>query len=177
MALCRKEIRMRVSLLALVVVAIAAGPLSTGHLHAQTYPAKPIKVIVPYSPGGVADVIARTVGARIAETMGQPVFVENRAGADGIIGAASVAQAPADGYTLLLASSSLTIAPSLHSNAPALRGFAPITLVGEVPSVVIVRPSMPARSLNEFVQYAKSRPGEISYGSAGTSSIDRKSVV
>ena len=167
---------MRASLLLIVLATIAtlatlasvATPAS-----AHGYPAKPIRLVVPYPAGGVADVVARLLSARMAKSMGQPIVVENRPGAAGTIGAAVAAQATPDGYTLLLMSSSLTVAPSMYTNLTwdPLRSFAAVALVGAIPSVIVVHPSVPSTSLKEFVAYAKARPGVLNFGSAGAGSI------
>ena len=138
-------------------------------VQAQGFPSKPIRVIVPYTAGGVVDVIARSVGERMAQTTGQPSVIENRVGAVGSIGTEVVARAAPDGYTLVLASSSHTTNISLYSKLPwhPVTSFAPVAMVGVIPNVILVHPSVPAKTLAEFVAYAKSRPGQINYASAG----------
>lgn len=139
---------------------------------AQGYPSKPIRVVVPYPAGGVVDVIARSVGERMAQTIGQPSVVENKVGAAGSIGTEAVARSAPDGYTLVLASPSHTVNISLYSKLPwhPLKSFAPVAMVGVVPNVILVHPSVPARTLAEFIAYAKARPGQINYASAGAGS-------
>lgn len=139
---------------------------------AQSYPSKPIKVVVPYTAGGVVDVIARAVGDRMAQTTGQPNVIENRVGAAGSIGTEAVARSAADGYTLLLASPSHTVNISLYAKLAwhPINSFAPVAMVGVIPNVVLVHPSVPARTLAEFVAYAKARPGQLNYASAGAGS-------
>ena len=140
---------------------------------AQSYPAKPIKLVVPFPPGGSADIIGRTLAQRLAEQMGQPVVVENRAGASAIIGSEFVAKSAPDGYTLLLGNvGSMTIHPFLYPNLPydPIKDFAPVTLVGAVTSVVVVTASMPVNSIAELVAWAKANPGKLNFTSSGAGS-------
>ncbi|WP_219214393.1 Bug family tripartite tricarboxylate transporter substrate binding protein [Variovorax boronicumulans] len=141
---------------------------------AQTYPDRPIKLVVPYTAGGATDVIGRVVGLQLAKALGQPVVVDNRAGAAGNLGAASVAREKPDGYTLLLgALTSHSINSVLQ---PATAGFdmdnsfTPISVVGRVPLVVVVGPSVKASTLKEFISLARSKPGGLNYGSSGNGS-------
>jgi tripartite-type tricarboxylate transporter receptor subunit TctC len=138
----------------------------------DAYPSRPVKVVVPFPAGGVVDIIARLLGDHMARELGQPFVIENKVGAVGSIGTATVAHADADGYTLLLASPSHTVNVSLYKNLPwdPIRDFAPIAMVGAIPNVVVVHPSVPAKTLAEFVTYAKARPGELNFGSAGSGS-------
>jgi tripartite-type tricarboxylate transporter receptor subunit TctC len=141
---------------------------------AQSYPAKPVRYVVPFPAGASPDLIARLVTERFSRIWGQQVLVENRSGAGGTVGAAFAAKAPADGYTLFQCNiASSAIAESLYAKMPydQQRDFAPISLIGTSPSVLVVHPSMPARSLQEFIAYAKANPGKLSYGTsaAGTS--------
>ena len=140
--------------------------------HAQPYPSKPVHVVVPYPAGGVVDVIARSVGERMAQTMGQPFVVENKVGAAGSIGTEAVARSAPDGYTLLVASPSHTANISLYSKLSwhPITSFAPVAMVGVIPNVILVHPSVPAKTLAEFIAYAKARPGQINYASAGAGS-------
>jgi tripartite-type tricarboxylate transporter receptor subunit TctC len=140
----------------------------TSGLAAQTYPSKPITLIVPYSPGGGTDVLARTVAQKLSANWGQPVIVENRPGANGMIGSASVAKAAPDGYTLAMVVSTHAINPSLYRKVPydTIKAFAPVTLVAASPFVLVVSPSSPAKTLKEFIALAKSKPGELSWGSS-----------
>ena len=143
-----------------------------GSATAQPYPSKPIKVVVPYPAGGVADVIARALGERMTQTIGQPSVIENRAGAAGAIGTEAVARSAPDGYTLLLASASHTVNISLQSKLSwhPINSFAPVAMVGEIPNVILVHPAVPVKTLAEFVAYAKARPGKLNYASAGAGS-------
>ena len=141
---------------------------------AQSYPAKPIRLIVPFAPGGANDIIARVVSQRLAEPLGQQVFVENRGGAGGAIGAELVARSPADGYTLLLANPGPNaINPVLQAKTPydPLKDFSMITLMAVSPQVLVIHPSLPVRSTKELVALARSKPGQINYGSSGTGAI------
>ena len=149
-----------------VLLAVAAAA------HAQPFPSKPIRIIAPYPPGGVVDVIARSVGERMTQTTGQPNIVENRVGAAGSIGTEAVARAAPDGYTLVVASPSHTVNISLYSKLTwhPLTSFAPIAMVGVIPNVILVHPSVPAKTLAEFVAYAKARPDQLNYASAGAGS-------
>ncbi|HSV82107.1 MAG TPA: tripartite tricarboxylate transporter substrate binding protein [Ramlibacter sp.] len=141
----------------------------TGAAHGQAYPSRTITVVVPYPAGGTADVVGRIIVERLRESLGQTVVVDNRTGAAGSIGSTHVARAPADGYTLLVASQSHTANPSLYSNIPwdPVKSFAPVILVGVIPNVLAVHKSFPAKTLQEFVAYAKSRPGQLNYSSGG----------
>jgi tripartite-type tricarboxylate transporter receptor subunit TctC len=148
-----------------------AGPVQ--HAAAQspgTYPDRPIRMILPASPGGPVDVIARTVGSGLSEVLGQPIVMDNRAGAGGIIGAEIVARGAPDGYTLMFAHSGpLAIEAALHPNLPyhPLKDFAPVSLVAASPYALIVNSSTPARSVKELVALARSRPGKFHYASGG----------
>lgn len=139
---------------------------------AQGYPAKPLRLIVPFPPGGVTDVMSRAVAARLSSELGQPVVVENRAGASGVIGSEAAAKAPADGYTLLMGNiSTLAINPATFARLPydPVQSFAPLTMVAIQPLLIAVHPSVPAQNLAELVALAKAKPGELAYGTAGSS--------
>jgi len=141
---------------------------------AQGYPVKPVRYVVPFPAGASPDLIARLVTERFARAWGQQVIVDNRAGAGGTLGAAFAAKSPPDGYTLFQCNiASSAIAPSLYAKLPydPLRDFAPISLIGTSASVVVVHPSLPVRTMKEFVAYARAHPGKLSYGTsaAGTS--------
>jgi tripartite-type tricarboxylate transporter receptor subunit TctC len=158
--------------LARFMTAIIIAWVLAGALHAQTYPARPLRMVVPFAPGGGTDVIARFVGAGMSESMGRQVVVDNRGGANGIIGTEIVARAPADGYTLLFVSSPHSINPSLYPKLPydTLRDFAPVSLVATSPYVLVVHPAVPAASVKELVALAKAKPDQITYGSGGNGS-------
>ncbi len=140
---------------------------------AQTYPAKAIRLIVPFAPGGNVDITARAIGPVLAEVLGQQVIIDNRGGAGGTIGADLVAKAAPDGYTLLMGSNStVSVAPALYPKNPydPVRDFAPITLVSEVPFVLVLHPSVPAKTAKELIALAKTKPGSMTMASAGTGS-------
>ena len=153
----------------LIVVALA---LVAGAVAAQNYPAKPIRIVVPFPPGGGTDLVARTVAQKMHETLGQTAVVDNRAGANGIIGADLVAKAPADGYTVMITIASHAINPTLYPKLPydTLGDLAPVSLLAEYPFVITVHPSMPVKTIKEFVAFAKSRPGQLSFASSGNGS-------
>ncbi|MGE0875574.1 MAG: Bug family tripartite tricarboxylate transporter substrate binding protein [Burkholderiales bacterium] len=138
---------------------------------AQTFPSKPISLVVPYAPGGTNDIIARAVAAKMSESTGQAVVVDNKPGASGSIGATHVARAAPDGYTVLTAPVSLlTINKWLYKNLPydPEKDFVPITNAGSVPNMLIVHPSVPAANVAELISYAKSNPGKVNFASMGT---------
>ena len=140
---------------------------------AQGYPAKPIRFVVPYPPGGPLDVIARLLGAKVAESVHQPVIVDNKPGAGGNIGADAVAKSPADGYTILMgAVATHAINPTLYASIPydPVRDFIPVTQVASTPNVLVVNPSVPAASVGEFIAYARANPGKLNFGSGSTGS-------
>lgn len=158
-----KSLKLCVAILGLVV--------SVGAV-AQDYPSKPLRLIVPFPPGGVTDIVARAVAAKLAIELGQSVVVENRAGASGVIGAEAGARSPADGYTLVMGNiSTLAINPVTFAKLPydPIASFDPISMVAIQPLIVAVHPSLPVKSLSELVQYAKSQPGKLNYGTAGSS--------
>ncbi|MDB5812110.1 MAG: hypothetical protein JWN94_4232 [Betaproteobacteria bacterium] len=142
--------------------------------HAQNFPTKPVRIVVPFAPGGANDVIARVVSQRLMEQLGQQAIVENRGGAGGALGADLVAHAAADGYTLLLANPGPNaINPALQPKTPydPIRDFSMITLMAVSPQILVIHPSMPVRSVKDLVALAKSRPGQINYGSSGIGAI------
>jgi tripartite-type tricarboxylate transporter receptor subunit TctC len=143
--------------------------LAAGTAVAQTYPAKPVRWIIPFPPGGAMDVMARALGPKMAESLGQPVVVENRPGAGGVIGSDVVAKAPPDGYTIMIVSIGQAVNPSLYPKLPfdPIKDFEPVTLVGVVPNVLVVHPSVKANSVAELVALAKAQPGKLNYASAG----------
>jgi tripartite-type tricarboxylate transporter receptor subunit TctC len=139
---------------------------------AQSFPNKPVRIIVPYPPGGGTDVVARTVAPKMQEALGQPVVVENRAGAGGNIGTEVVAKSPADGYTLLVASASTAINQTLTKNLSwdAVRDFSPVVLLVLNQSLLVVHPSVPASSVRELIALARAKPGSVTYASYGNGS-------
>jgi tripartite-type tricarboxylate transporter receptor subunit TctC len=155
---------------ALLAAALVACPAIAA---AQAFPSKPIKLIVPLAAGGTGDTLARTVGEEMAKTLGQPVVIENKPGAGGLVGTELVANAPADGYTLLAVSPSHVINPSLHANKKtydALKDFEPITVMANTHQMIVAHPSVPVKDARELIEYAKKNPGKLNYGSAGVGS-------
>lgn len=158
----------------LIKAAIAGALCAAGPASAAGYPEKPIRLVVGFPPGGGADFVAREVAQRLGAALKASVVVDNKAGANGIIAAAEVARAPADGYTLLLGvTASQSISPALSSKLPydPLRDFTPITEVGYSPLVLVVNPKLPAKTLEDFLRYARNSKTPVPYGSAGTGNI------
>lgn len=156
---------------ALFVCALAA--CASMPAHAQSFPVKPVRIISPYSPGGLGDQFPRAVAAGLTEVLGQQVIVENRPGASQIIGMQAAAKSPADGHTLVFGSvTSLAIVPSAHRNVPydPVRDFAPVSLCVTTPLYLVTHPGVPARNVKELVALARSRPGKLTYGSGGNAS-------
>ena len=155
-----------------LIWACAAAALFAMHAQAQTFPSKPIRIVVPFAAGGPADITARTIGPRMTELLGPPVIVDNRGGANGVIGAEAAIRSPADGYTMLLSTSSITsINMVTYGDKPpydTLRDLQPLTPVMFTTSLIVVHPSMPTKTLKELVALMKSRPNQITFGSAGT---------
>ncbi len=153
------------------VAALAALSIcGAGYATAQNYPSKPIRFIVPFAAGGGTDFVARIVGQRLNEALGQPLVIDNRGGAGGAIGTDLAAKAAPDGYTLLLGSAGpLAIQPGLSARLPydPLRDFAPITLVSSMPYVLLVHPSLPVKSVQELIALARAKPGQLNFGSPG----------
>lgn len=156
--------------LTLAALAVATTFGAVGVASAQSYPDRPVKMVLPFPPGGVTDLLARALAERLAPRLGQPVVVENKAGAGTVLASDFVARAPADGYTILLAASSLGTAPLLYEKVAydAIRSFAPITQVASVVHVLVVNPNLPVNSVAELVAYAKQNPDKLSYASTGT---------
>ena len=162
---------MRKALAGIALAAVFSGVVAPAC--AQGYPSRPVRLIVPYPPGGGTDIFARLVGVKLTETLGQPIVVEQRPGAAGVIGADVAAKASPDGYTLVIGqASNLAINLSLMKKLPydPVRDFAPITLVATSPNLLVVHPSLPVRSIKDLVTLAKSKPGAINYASAGNGS-------
>jgi tripartite-type tricarboxylate transporter receptor subunit TctC len=136
---------------------------------AQGYPAKPVRIIVPFATGGGSDITARVLAAKLAESLGQSVVVENRPSASGIVGNEFVAKAPPDGYNLLLVDPTFSILPGINNRLPydAEKDFVPVTLIITAPSVLVVHPVLPAQSVKELIALARSKPGEIAFASGG----------
>jgi tripartite-type tricarboxylate transporter receptor subunit TctC len=145
---------------------------------AETYPSRPIRFIVPFAPGGTTDIIARLIGARMTQELGQQIVIESRGGAGSMIGTEVVAKAPPDGYTLVLNNIGLAFNETLYPKRgyDALRDLAPISLVGVTPNALVVHPSLPARTMKEFLAFVRARPGQISYASGGIGSSSHLAV-
>lgn len=159
-----------------VLRAAVASVLALGFAHVapgQGYPIKPIRMIVPWNPGGTSDTIARILGQKMTETWGQPVVIDTRAGASGIIGTEIVMRAPHDGYTLLHANmSQWATNPSLYkTNYDTLRDFAPVSMVATAPQLLVVHPGVPVKSVRDLVQLAKAEPGKLNFGSGGAGTL------
>jgi tripartite-type tricarboxylate transporter receptor subunit TctC len=156
----------KIALAALALLALALPAL------AETYPSKPVKIIVPFGPGGFTDVVARILQKELAPVLGQPIIIENRPGAGSTIGTDAVAKSPADGYTLVMISTTHVISPHLYKKMPydALNDFAPIMELVEGPYVMVVNPSLPAKDVREFIALAKEKPGDIFFASSGNGS-------
>jgi tripartite-type tricarboxylate transporter receptor subunit TctC len=140
---------------------------------AAQYPNKPIKLVVPLAVGGTGDTLARTVGEEMSKILGQPIVIDNKPGAGGLVGTELVAAAPPDGYTILMVSPSHVINPALHKSKKTydpLKDFEPITVMANTHQVIVAHPSVPVKDLKELIDYAKKNPGKLNYGSAGTGS-------
>ena len=159
---------------ALIAVTAGATAVATAPAaHAQAYPTKPVKLVVPFPPGGSLDMAGRLIAQKLTETWGQSVVVENKPGAGGNIGADMVAKSPADGYTILLgALSTHAVNPNLYKSMPydAARDFAPITMIAVTPNVLVVNAASPVNNVKEFVAYTKANPGKLSFGSGSNGS-------
>ena len=141
--------------------------------HAQIYPSRPIRLVVPFPPGGSTDILARALGQKLAEGLAQPVVIDNRPGAGGSIGADAAAKSPPDGHTLMMGHlGTLAVNPWIYKNLPydPVKSFAPVALMAIVPSVLVVNPQVPVASAAELIAYAKANPGKLAYGSAGAGS-------
>lgn len=148
---------------------MAAAPAGFAEAQSQNYPGKPVRVIVPFPPGGSVDLVARLIGPKLSESLGQQIVIDNRTGASGNIGAELAARAAPDGYTLMVHTIPFVANTFLYSRVPydVLNDFVPISLLTSSPSVLAMHPSVPARSVRELLQLAKSRPGALNYASAG----------
>ena len=141
---------------------------------AQTWPVKPVHIVVPFTSGGSTDIVARIIAAKLTTSLGQPVIVDNRAGAGGTLGSDFVAKSPADGYTLLMGTSStMAIAPNIYNKLPynTLNDLMPVSLLGTADVVLVANAGLPFKTFNEFMSYAKANPGKLTYASGGNGSI------
>jgi tripartite-type tricarboxylate transporter receptor subunit TctC len=159
------DFRAPASVLCAAMVALPGG----GAWAQSGYPVKPVRLVVPSSPGGGTDITARILAPRLTEALGQQVVVENRAGAGTMIGTELVAKSPPDGYTLLMGLSTLAINPAMYKKVPydSLRDFAPISQIISAPNMLVVHPSIPAKTVKELIAFARPRPGQLNYASAG----------
>lgn len=164
----------RLALVAAVAIAFAAGTSPSGSFAQDAYPARMVKIVVPYPAGGPTDLVGRLIAQRLAELWKQPVIVENKAGASGVIGSETVARAPADGYTLLLGNNASqgTVELLNPSTTPyrTMKDFAPIALVGVAPLVMVSGPQLKVNDIKEYIAHAKANPGKLNYGSAALGS-------
>lgn len=161
--------RVRLFLVAAVMCALVVLPSAV----AQEFPQKPIRLIVPFAPGGNADIIARILIPKMVKVLGQPIIIDNRGGAGGTIGSEVAARAAPDGYTLLLVSASHVINPAVVRKLPydSIKDFTPISMIADVPTAFVIHPSLPVHSVREFVDDAKSRPGKLNYSTAGRGTV------
>jgi tripartite-type tricarboxylate transporter receptor subunit TctC len=157
----------------LVSLLLGMSVIGVPSAYSQSYPTKPIRLVVPYPPGGGTDIIGRTVARKLSDIFGQQVIVDNRGGAGGTIGTELVAKSPADGYTILMAPTSHVINPSIYSRLPydTAKDFVPITLAASATIVLASHPSLPVKSVKELIDYAKKKPGDINFGSAGNGTV------
>ncbi|PVE43523.1 tripartite tricarboxylate transporter substrate binding protein [Limnohabitans planktonicus] len=155
------------------LLGLAAAALLPLAAWAQAYPSKPITLLVPFPPGGPTDLVARVLAKKMSEQMGQSIVIDNKPGANGNIAAVAAAKAPADGYTVLYNTSSITLSPALYKSLTydVQRDLAPVALTAVVPLALVVNPAVPANNVREFIAYAKANPGKLSYGSAGNGNV------
>jgi tripartite-type tricarboxylate transporter receptor subunit TctC len=161
----------RVGALVLAAAAVLVTPaMSEAQAPPGTYPDRPVKIIVPFAPAGPTDVVARLIAQKLSERLGKQFYIENVTGAGGNTGMGQAARAAPDGYTILFVSSSYVVNPSLYPKIPydPYRDFAPVTVAGDAPNILLVNPSVPAKTVRELIDYIKANPGKISYASAGT---------
>lgn len=159
-------------MLTIAAVSAAGAAAFAGDAPAQVFPAKPVRLIVAWGPGGAPDIFARVVGEKLYAQTGQPVIVDNRPGATGNVGADIVAKAAPDGYTIFNATLSLAISPGFYRNLPfdPVNSFAPVTMLASVPLILTVHPGLPAKSVSDLIALAKSKPGALNYASVGSGS-------
>ena len=167
---------MRLPRLAACLAAIIC--LVSGTVGAQQYPVKPVRLVVPFVPGGNTDIIARIVAPEMSKALGQQLVIENRGGAGSTIGTEVVAKAPADGYTLLMVSAAHVINPAMIKKLPydSIKDFAPVSIVADVPTAFAVHPTLPVKNVKEFIALAKARPGELNYSTAGRGTVGHLSA-
>lgn len=153
-------------------IATIAGPFAA-EAQAQAWPTRPVRMVVPFAPGGNTDILARVIAPRVAEALGQPVVIENRGGAGGAIGTELVARAAPDGYTIAMVSAAHVINPAMVKRLPydSLRDFQPVTLVADVPTALVVHPSLPVRSVQDLIALGRKRPGQVHYSTSGRGTV------
>jgi tripartite-type tricarboxylate transporter receptor subunit TctC len=156
-----------IAILGLLAALVLAGPCGA---QTSTYPDKPVRIIVPFAPAGPTDVVARLIAAKLSERLGKQFYVENVAGAGGNLGMGQAARATPDGYTVLFVSSSFVVNPSLYAKIPydPTKDFEPVTVAGDAPNILLVHPSVPAKTVKELIDLIKASPGKYSFASAGT---------
>ena len=159
-------------------IALALAAVLSSSVCAQSYPVKPVRMIIPFAPGGNTDIIGRVFAPKFSEALGQQVIIDNRGGAGSTIGTELAARAVPDGYTLLMVSAAHTINPAMIRKLPydSVRDFAPISVIADVPTAFVVHPSLPAKNLKEFLAIARARPGEIFYSTAGRGTVGHLSA-
>lgn len=153
----------------LCVSLLLAGLMTSSFVHAQSWPTKPIRLVVPFAPGGNTDIIARVIAPKMSQDLGQQILIDNRGGAGSTLGTAIVAKAPPDGYTIGMVSSAHVINPAARKSLPydSINDFSPVTLIADVPNALVVHPSLPVRDVRQLVALAKSRPGGLAYATPG----------
>ncbi len=148
-----------------------------GAAGAADYPAKPVRLVIPFAPGGSNDIVGRLVGQQLQDRIGQPFIIDNRAGAGGVLGTEMVARAPGDGYTLLIVSVAHAFNPALYKlSYDSIKSFAPVALVGSGPNVMVINPQLPVNSVKELIAYARANPGKLNLASAGIGSFQHLQV-
>ena len=165
-------------LFAVPLLVLACALAGLAQARAQSYPDRPVRIIVPFASGGTVDIVARTVGAKLADVTGGQVVVDNRGGAGGIIGTEAMARSPGDGYTLLIHSASITYDPTLHDKLPydTMKDLAPVGMIGTTPNLLVVAPSFPARSVPELLSKGRERPGSLTFATGGFGSSSHLAV-
>jgi len=165
-------------LLAALLLGLTCAIAGFAHARAQTYPDRPIRIIVPFAAGGTVDIVARIVGAKLTDIGGGQVVVDNRSGAGGIIGTEATARSPGDGYTLLIHSASITYDPTLHDKLPydTMKDLVPVGMIGTTPNLLVVAPSFPARSVTELLSKGRERPGSLTFATGGFGSSSHLAV-
>src|ERR1700737_512272 len=163
----------------LLCIALLALHAASGGAHAQTYPSRPITLVIPFAPGGSTSIVGRGIADKMSETLGEKIVVDNRPGAGGTVGTKAVAKSEPDGYTLVLGyTGTLAIGPSLYKNVgyDPRKDFAPIGMIGNAPNSLVVNPSFPAKTVAELIAYAKANPGKAIFGAAGAATASHITV-